>query len=232
MNKSQENKFTMLRTIDEYLDSKSSIISGIDELTTNHQLLKSKTTEIKAKDDEKINATKGKVSTKHYTKAGVVSMAIAIAGGVYAYGKKIKNNEILERADITKSDLRKMRDSELVEAVESLRDLATLHSSLLEPFGISQTKLEAFSGKITQFDNAFVQKENSVITQTGATKSLVTLFREADEILNSIDKLVNGLNDDQKEFVRDYYAGRTIKRLGIRYEKDKGASPPVIAVNL
>jgi hypothetical protein len=221
MNKKQENKLAMLKTVDTYLDENREIAGTIAEFNTNHQQLKSVYNEIMAKDDQKINALKGRTVNKREAKRKVTSAAKSIAGGLFAFGKKSGDNIIMKKADIYVSKLIAMRDIELIEAAESLRNLALEYSDALAEFGISAAKLTAFSSKISEYDNAVGQKQNSIIIQTGATKTLKTLFSEADSVLLSMNKLADSLKDEHPEFVRDYYAARVVKKFGTRYNADE-----------
>ncbi len=56
------------------------------------------------------------------------------------------------------------------------------------------------------------------VKRKGAVKSLKLLFKEADDLFGIMDKLVNGMEEkDKQEFVRRYNDSRKFQNLGVRH---------------
>lgn len=232
MRKQQENRFTMIITVITYLERFFQIVNRVPELEENLGILKTKKAEISIKDERKKTALTGKTLTKQQAKDNAVKSAMAVSGALFAYGKKITDHVIIERSSLIKSELDRMRDTELAELLESLNELATEKLNVLGPYGISEARLNLFAERIESLNKALGDKEDSGVARSGAVKSLNDLFKEADQILLSMDKLVIGLNEDEPEFVRDYNTARKVKNLGLRHRKpeeqipDEGTNSP------
>lgn len=219
MRKNQENKFTMYKAVDTYLDENLVIVQGITELSASHLQLKGKYLELKTKNDESLKALSGKAVSKLVARMNAINSSLAISGGLYGYAKKNKNTELETITNIQKSSLDKMRDTELTTALEAIADLAEAHISSLEPFGVTPAKAEEFREKINLYDASVGKKETGMIRKKGAKKSLRTLFTEADDILVTMDKYIDGLKNDHGEFVSNYKEARFIMNMGIRHKK-------------
>jgi len=229
MRKTQENKFTMYVTVDTFLNENQSIVSGIPELNESYNKFKMMNAAIKGKDDEKKNVMKGKAVSKLRARNNVISASRKISAGLFAYAFNIKDDELAALSNVKKSDLDVMRDTELVEALEGLREIARTRLDVLEPYGVTQAKFDAFSDKIAVFDGTVGRTGTGMVRKKGATKSLKIFFKEGDELLDVIDKYINGLNDEHPEFVRNYNDSRLMKNLGVRHRKEElpeGAPAP------
>lgn len=226
MRKRQENKFAMYNTTDSYLSESQVIVESINELNAHHQDFKAKLTAIKSKNDEKKNAIMGKAVSKLMARDNVIKSSIKVSAGLYAYAKRSRNIELAEISNVHRSDLGKMRDTELVDGLEALRDLAYSYIRSLETFGVTAAKFDEFKNKITEYDIAVGRSQTGMVRRKGAGKSLTILFTEADDVLVTLDKLVNGLNDEHPEFVRMYNDARLINNLGIRHRKEEIVIPP------
>jgi hypothetical protein len=101
--------------------------------------------------------------------------------------------------------------------LETLKDITQEHLSELEPYGVTAERYNSFSEKINLYKKALSQREAGNTTRSGAVVSLKELFREAGEILVTIDRLVNGLEEEYPDFAREYYIARAVKNLGVRH---------------
>ncbi len=64
MLKSQENKFTMAKAIDNYLNENEAIVSATPELLSHYNSFKSKCSEIEQTNNERYTVVVGKVLSK------------------------------------------------------------------------------------------------------------------------------------------------------------------------
>ena len=222
MRKNQENRFTMIKTVRTFLEQNQDIVTNISELANVQAQLKGIYDNLKAKDKEKKNSFEGKALVKLASKERVIKSSLAVSAALFAFAKKSGNIELAGLTDITRSSLDLMRDTMLVEAMEGLRNLATANISELGPYGVTQSKLDEFTAKIEEYDDSIGKKETGMVKRKGAVKSLKLLFSEADEVFLVMDKLVNGMEEDDKQvFVRGYNDSRKIQNLGVRHRKEE-----------
>jgi len=220
MKKRQANKFVMLRTVITLLERNEIIVSGISELQAATNLLKTRTIELESADSLKRTALTGKKIFKDSVKESLIRSASGISGAINTYAKKTGNDVLAENSRLSQSAFALMRETQLLEVLKTLKELALTHKTDIVPFGITEEKLNVFIQRLNSYDEALNEKEHGAVARTGAVKSLELIFRETNDVLDSADKLIRGLAEDHPEFVRDYFIARRIKNLGIRHFSD------------
>lgn len=220
MNKTQENKFNMLKTVETFLDDNQETVNIISELANHQQQFKSVCEQLSLKDEVKRTVRIGKSTRKYSEKGYIIRKALAVSGALYAYAKKTNNIELAQNADINLTNLQRRRDTELTGVLYTIKELAEQNLPALEAFGITTEKFNIFKEKILIYETAVGQSGVSSVLRSGAVREITELFREADELLTNIDKLVTGLAEEHHDFVKNYFVARSIKNLGIRYKKD------------
>lgn len=144
-----------------------------------------------------------KIVSKQSERKDVIK-ALAVRREIYAYAKRIKNNELIERTKVARSILER---SEIPNFWEKLSLLVIWQMStvkLLEPYGITAANLLHLQ-RIRLDETARNPRESGMAMRKGATKSMITLFRELGEVLSFIDKLVDGLIEEKPNFNRNNY---------------------------
>lgn len=217
MVKYQKNKNSMLATVHAYVTENSNVYSDTEEFVTCVSKLKNLLDFIKDKEDERSTVATGKTKDKNVTRKSVSTFAVTIAGALYAYGKKSENVVLTEKVNISKSFLRSLRNLDLVIVLESIEELAEENSAAIIPFGITAEKLSEYKSRVVQYSKALSAKDSSGASKTSAGKSLKQLFKESDDLLDTLDKLAVGYSENNQAFYNGYKAARVIKNLGIRH---------------
>lgn len=219
----------MYTGVTAYLDKNSSLFADNEEFINHRNSFKSISEQIGLKDDERNKATTGKTKDKEEAKISVIKQALAVAGALHAFAKKAGAVTLQETTRYSKSKLDNLRDNVLVIELNSIKDKAIQNSDAITKFGISAEKLAAFEDNISQYANALGAKASGGALKTGAIRSLNMLFKDADSLLDSIDRLMENFIDSNVQFYSGYKAARVIKNLGIRH--DEVEAPVVAAVN-
>lgn len=223
MIKSQLNKFTMAKAISTFLGENTEINGSIPELTEHLNSLNLKFGEIEDKDNEHKTVRKGKHDLKNSGKEIAIKKALGISGALNAYASKSGLIELRNKTQDTRSSLKEMRDTELLVRLKFIKDLAAEHLSSLETFGVTQAKYDSYLAVIRKYEESLGQTESSRAVQKGAKKTRAQLFRELDNLLYSIDRLIDGHLEDHPEFVRNYRMARKIFSPGIRHKQQNRA---------
>lgn len=218
MKKREANIFAMMKNTETLLNENINKFSGVTEITELLNSFKNVISRIVTKEELKRMVLAGKTLRKLSEKNEAIRKAMAISGALYAYAVKTKNIELTETADIYRSDFKKLRDNELPGVLETLKDITQEHLRELEHYGVTAETYNSFSEKINLYKKALSQREAGNTTRSGAVVSLKELFREAGDILVTIDRLVNGLDEEYPEFVREYTIARAVKNLGVRHK--------------
>ena len=232
MLKNQKNKYAMYNGVIAHLEKNSSKYTDNEEFINHRNAFKSLTEFIGSKEDERSKATKGKTKDKEANREKVTIFALGVAGAICAYAKKSRMTTLAESTKLTKTKLDSLRDNVLLIELKSIRDVAMLYSDAMSKYGFPPEKLEEFVNSILQYSNALGAKANGGAVRTGAFKSLKTLFKEADSMLDSIDRLMENYRDTHKEFYDGYKASRVIKNLGIRHNPEEEPVNPEVPVQV
>lgn len=217
MIKRQKNKLAMYGAVLTYISDNSSIYSDNDEFTAHKTSLSQTLDELRLKEDARNKATKGKVQEKIITRAAVTNQALAVAGALYAFAKKQGNQTLIESTKLTKSKLDRLRDVELIIELNSINDNANQNLAELTKYGITTSKLQSYFSNIDLYSRAIGAKDSGSAAKKGANRTLSTLFQDADDLIDSIDKLMESYRDSNGEFYTGYKGARVIKDLGTRH---------------
>lgn len=219
MRKNQKNRYTMYEAVTAYLGENSAKYSDNEEFVEHLGSFRAAVTEIALTEDQRSKAVTGKTINKNILRDQVTIQALAVAGAVYAFAKKSGNVTLMESADQTKSKLKRFRDNGLVIELNSLKDKAVNISSDLERYGIAADKISQFTDNISAYSSAIGAKAAGGALRSGASKSMTTLFNEAGNILDSIDKMMDIYRVNEEAFYLGYQSARVVKDLGIRHKE-------------
>ena len=159
MKKRQANKFVMLRTVITLLERNEIIVSGISELQAATNLLKTRTIELESADSLKRTALTGKKIFKDSVKESLIRSASGISGAINTYAKKTGNDVLAENSRLSQSAFVVMRETQLLEVLKTLKELALTHKTDIVPFGITEEKLNVFIQRLNSYDEALNEKE-------------------------------------------------------------------------
>lgn len=220
MRKQHENKFTMYHSVSALLEQNSEIVNANAGLTNKTIEFDSKCKEIKEFEEVRRTATTGRAVAKMRAKNKAITGCFAVTAGIFALANSSKDAELEEISDLQRSRLLLMRDTELIEVLESVHAMALARLDQLETHGVTSASLESYKQTVEAYSKAFGRSQTGTSNRKFATTNIPQLFREGDTILHQIDKYVDGLREDEKEFVSKYFSARVIRKLGIRHIKD------------
>lgn len=221
MNRKQKNHLTMSQAVESFLKEKEPKYSDVEELKDQRAALKLKNEEIGKKDDERENVTKGSVPEKQSARDSAVESAVAVAGRLFAFAKKNNDLSLMEKTNITRTKLYSLRYVDFPIVINSIKELAENNLASLGRFGITAEKVAELGARLKNFTAASENKDTTVAVKSGTYVTLTQLFRESDDILDSIDKLMEEYNETDLEFYSGYKAARVIKDVGTRYAKEE-----------
>ena len=229
MNERMENKYTQMKGTNEVLKQNSATVDTIPNMKLKALDFDGKIIEIGNKDAERKTAMKGKTADKRDSFDELVDPTLKVSSGLYLLGKEENRNDLIEIGSLRKADLEKKRDTEVDILVQPVLTAGNANAAALIPFGVTGAMLLDLEAKLLAYNTSLAKKEGAMGNQTGMTKSLSTLFKEADDIQDSLDGYMEILRTDHQEFYDIYKASRVIWNLGeSKYmKKDIPPVPPV-----
>ena len=132
----QENKFTMYEAVTSLLDANTAKTSSMTAFATALTSFKDVIASISEKNIQKNTATAGKTTLKNQQQAELIESAVPIAGALYALGTASNDPRIQALGNIKKGYLQNLRDTELTDAVTSIKNLADGYAAALAPYGV------------------------------------------------------------------------------------------------
>lgn len=229
MFKKQQNRLSMFEAVHSYLKENESAFAETNEFVESMNMLRAKINGIFELEDKRSNISKGRTNLKNETRTSAVTAGTALAGAIFALAKKTKNITLADKSNKSFSGLDNMRDIELVLSLNSIKDLATENLEALSGFGVTSEKFLEYKEMFNEYFEALNARESSRAIKVSAARGVATLFKETEELLKSIDKLVEAYRVENKQFFNGYKPSRSIKDLGARRKKTPESSTNVIA---
>jgi hypothetical protein len=229
MLRAQQNRLAMFEAVYSYLKENESAFAETNEFVESMNMLRAKINGIFELEDKRSNISKGRTNLKNETRTAAVTAGTALAGAIFALAKKTKNITLADKSNKSFSGLDNMRDIELVLSLNSIKDLATENLEALSGFGVTSEKFLEYKEMFNEYFEALNARESSRAIKVSAARGVATLFKETEELLKSIDKLVEAYRVENKQFFNGYKPSRSIKDLGARRKKTPESSTNVIA---
>lgn len=153
----------------------------------------------------------GIAALKQFSKAEVSEIASVIAGQIFAYASKNQNLQLKAEVDFSETDIRRMKDGEVVLRCQKIHDLGVENLAALDDYGVTAAKLADLQTAINSYAQS-APKPRAAITDRATLKANIRqYFKDADTLLKEqIDKLVEPLAGEFPDFVSTYKNARKI----------------------
>jgi hypothetical protein len=226
MRDNQENKLTMYEAVVKLLEQNDGLIATVPAFVGAKDNLVTSINKVKKEARQQKEATAGKRAAKVDAENELIRIIMSAGSALYSYGRKIKDHEMQDVANVRVSKLEDMRDTELVNKAEMIYAKLLANVADLTDYQITAATVTEFRAKIDNFANALGVRESSAARSTGATANLQMYFTEADDILNEdMDRMMEMFKQSEPGFYNEYFAARVIKNLGIRHEVEEPVTP-------
>lgn len=171
--------------------------------------------------------TTGITQNKQQEEDEMTQAAIEMAAAVYAYASRTGDNALRARVDYSPSSLRRSRDTALRDICQNIHDAASAIIADLADYGKTPADLDQLQQEINDYAAILANPREAIGTRATATARLVTLFREADDLLkNQLDKLMLTYQNTQATFHNKYKNARIIVDLGKSGGNTENETPP------
>ena len=224
MNKRQENKLTSYEGIETFFQDEAETVNSVQVLKESADEFTATVEGIRSKSAETKNASTGKTAAKNQAEDALIATLLPVASAVFIYAKKKNDVELKEKAKVTESGLRLMRDTELASRGEDIATLAEGVLANLAPSNITADSIAALKAKAQAYLASIGARESGVAGRMGAGTSMEDLFAKADEILEEeIDPAMELIRATKTQFYNEYFTLRVVKDTGVRHKPE---TPP------
>lgn len=207
----QETKNNMYNVVIVQCDANLTIVATNAALAAAFEEFKATVGKINTAAQVSSAVTTGLTTDKKASKDTLSRTASIIAGQIFAYAAKTKNNELKEAVDFSQTDLRRLKDGELVPRCQTIHDLGVTNLGALVDYNVTNATLTDLQTTIQNYAES-VPKPRAAQTDRSTVKlNIKNLFIEADDILvEQMDKLVESMSKTQPDFVNTYKSARVI----------------------
>jgi hypothetical protein len=175
--------------------------------------------------NQSVDAT-GLAADKQQLRKDMAAAAATLALAVNAYAKKVKNNDLAVRTNVTASDMTGGRDTAAAATARGVHAAATANLANLAAYGVSAAKLADLKAKTDAYAGSITKPRDAVASGSTATKQLADEFDAADAALkDEMDALMPQFAAANAQFVEDYNNARIIVDSGGAKAKAKPPTP-------
>lgn len=226
-----ENRLTMFRAVESLLDNNTAKTAGMTVFATRFAEFKDVVLQIVDKEEQRTNATAGMSADKKAKRDDMVENAAVIAAKLKTLGSDTNDDRLIQIGDLKRSDLAKMRDTQLIPTVQGLVNAADAVAAGLAGYGVTAAMIAGLSTKMNSYNASLGSKESLFSIKGAAYTALNNLFDSANNILvNKLDNLMEGFKKDDNEFYNQYKIAREIHDIGVRHEQPEEPTPPATPV--
>ena len=221
MNKREFNRYSMYGDVGSVLTEHAAIVATLPAMVEAQTRFAGVLHEIERTTTSHMRVAKGKAASKNMARASLAAGVLQDAATLSAFGHKNDDVELVEKCKVNHSDMLRMRDVELVNIATAVIDLLTTHLPELADYDVTQARIDELKRRLATYRSALEGKGSGSATKSGARKTLNTLLKQANDILEGeLDKLAGQFEDSEAEFFAAYQSARGIKDLGIRHRKN------------
>jgi len=153
----------------------------------------------------------GLSADKQQLRATMADATVEVANAVYAFAKKVRNNDLAAKVNVNRSSILGGRDTAAADLARSIHAVATANLANLGPYGVTDAKLAALQTAIDAYAGSIARPRDARASSATATSQLAAEFDAADADLgDQMDTLVPQFKSANAVFVTDYQNARII----------------------
>ena len=217
MTKQQNNKRAMLESVASLIETNAARTSSIPGIIESVARFKNLMDEMTSKTVE-VKQSVGKSAAKRQVRAELTVKLLQVAGALHAYACKRNDPELKAKADFTETELRQIRDTEFLSALESILGLVRENAEDLAGQGITPEVMAGFETGVDAYHTALGESLSSIPGRMAARGMIRELFARIDGVLDGeIDRFLEFFRETDPEFYEAYFATRAIRNFGLRH---------------
>src|SRR3989304_4917919 len=160
--------------------------------------------------------TKGVTLDTKNLKRVMISIALKVAKGVFAYSSSINNQTLKASVDYSFSDLDDLKKEEEDDICQSIHDTGNTHTASIASFGVVAIDISDLQTAINLYGTAVQNPRQATINKKDAKAQIKRLIREITLILfkEQMDAMVYTLKTSNVNFFNKYFLAREVIDLG------------------
>ena len=179
MTRNQINLLNMLKSVDQFFTENPTLISDKPALQAAIVKLKAYISELEALEQAQTKDAKADIALKGETRKSLIEAILKTLAGVSALGAATNDTRLKMAADVNLSDLKKMRDNDLILEAHSTYELAQPIAAQLLVWEVIQADIDALDTNTAAYDAKDPAIKNIRARSSQATKAIKAKIEEA-----------------------------------------------------
>jgi len=226
MTSKQENKLSMYLAVKAVCDRNNSTWQTLQAFVDGYADFGGRVINIQNLAQSQAVDSTGLSADKEQLRKTMATATVEVALATNAYAKKVKNNDLAAKTNVSVSTYMEGRDTLAATNALNIHAAATANLANLAPYGVTAAKLTALKAKIDAYSASLSKPRDAVASGSTATKQMSDEFDAADAALNDqMDALVPQFAASNAKFVEDYNNARIIVDSGGGKAKAKTPAP-------
>lgn len=210
MNTPQKIKLSMYKAVRNYFSRYQELLDKVTEMKKSFTSLLAKVEEIESTGKTQGLSRKGFTERKKALRKQVTGFIIKNASKLTLFGRKTGNKVLLDEIRFKETGLNRLTEGTLVEKARIVWERTEQNLQELSDQNVTSETQKSFQELITAFNEAISMPRAETSERIKATKTLETLFSEADLISSNLDLAVTSVKDEYPEFYNGYKAARVL----------------------
>lgn len=224
MNRNQINLLNAMKSVDQFFTENPKLLEEKPSLKAAVAQNKVLISEMEALSKAQKTTTKTDVALKGQTRTTLVEANLKVLAGVKAVGIATNDTRLKMAADITKSELNKMRDNDLIEESQTTYELGLSLALKLLEWDVTTPDIEAVNTNSAAYDAMDPAIKNIKARSSQATDDLKDKSKESSAFLrDTLDEMMVTVKTSQPVVYAQYQKARAI--INIPGEHGKGTTP-------
>lgn len=207
----EENRFSALIKVQTFLAEKATDLAGVTQIATEKLVLDSYIDGIVLNDGIATADTTGYAIAKTNARVALTTSALRMTRAAKAFAIDTNDSILLKRADYTKSELDKKRDTELHVTCQQISDFVTPLVPSLAGYLVLPAHLTVLNTNIGTYYTTLPQPGGQTDQKVVAGRNVAELMSKAYGMLSTkMDAYLDLYIDDFPDLVELYYLARAI----------------------
>lgn len=223
MRQALENKLSMYATVVLVLNAHAAIVATRPALAAVQAAFEAIILAIRDADQKQRTPITGVTQDKAELRNAAIIKTLVVAAGVRAWAAFNEDQTVVRQMSVTESELIKLSDELLPQAMYVVHDAANLHIASLADYGIFPATVSDLKAAIDDYKDYVERPRQAIGDRKAQTDLLPQLFRQGDTLLKmQMDPLVGTFSVDEPVFVAEYTNSREIIDFGRRHTTLRG----------
>lgn len=215
MTRVEMNQLNMMQSVDHFFTNNHSVISSNSAIVAACTKFKSLIDNINSQSQVQAVSTKADSVVKAGLKSSIVDTVLKVAAGMAAQGASTSDTRLKMAADITRSDLKKMRDADLLIKTRAIHEAALPLVAELGIWGVTKSDIDSLVSIADEYSTHSPDIRNLKVKTVQATSDLKSKFDETNTFIKStLDPMMLPFKNLNPTFHGEYLNTRAIMNLG------------------